>query len=71
MTLPNELVLLIISGVGVILWFFVVNMIKELKEQGHQNNMLLLHLEKDMIELRFILKDYDGRLRRLEQESEH
>lgn len=63
MNISNDLVLILISGVGVVLWFFVVSLIKELKDQGLQNNRLLLQLEKDNIEFRFMMKDFDNQVR--------
>lgn len=65
MTISNEIVLLIISGVGVILWWFVVTLIKDLKEQNNVNARMLINLEKEFIELRVKLENYDEKFKDL------
>lgn len=66
MTISNEIVLLIISGVGVILWWFVVNLIKELKDQNTINMKMLINMEKEVVLIRERMNNYDERIKRLE-----
>lgn len=67
MTISNDIVLLIISGVGVILWWFVVNLIKELKDQNNINMKMLINMEKEVLEIRLRINNYDKRLEILEE----
>lgn len=67
MTISNEIILLIVSGVGVVLWWFVVTLIKELKEQGTLSIEKLINLEKDMILIRERMNNYDERIKALEE----
>lgn len=67
MTISNEIILLIVSGVGVVLWWFVVTLIKELKEQGTLSIEKLINLEKDMIIIRERMNNYDERIKALEE----
>lgn len=74
MTISNDIVLLIISGVGVILWWFVVTLIKELKDQNSLNMKMLIGVEKDVLGIRLELnnhaeqtKDLRDRLKNLEE----
>lgn len=65
MTISNDLVLVLISGVGVILWWFVVTLIKDLKEQNNVNAKMLINLEKEFIELRVKLANYDEKFKEI------
>lgn len=65
MTISNDLILVLISGVGVILWWFVVTLIKDLKEQNNVNAKMLVNLEKEFIELRVKLENYDEKFKEL------
>lgn len=67
MTISNDIILLIISGVGVILWWFVVNLIKELKDQNNINMKMLINTEKEVLEIRLRINNYDRRIEVLEE----
>jgi len=54
--LSKELIGLIINGVGVILWYFVVNMIKDSRAKSEISTQSMLSLEKDMTQFRFSME---------------
>ena len=56
MELSKELIGLIINGVGVILWYFVVNMIKDSRAKSEISTQSMLSLEKDMTQFRFSME---------------
>lgn len=48
----KDLVLIVISGAGVVLWYFVITLIKDLKESNKENLKTLIEIEKTVVEIR-------------------
>lgn len=48
----KDLVLIVISGAGVVLWYFVITLIQDLKESNKENLKTLIEIEKTVVEIR-------------------
>lgn len=68
-TMEKDLILLIISGVGVVLWYFVITLINDLKQSNQEQCKLLIDIEKSLVEIRVKLSNTDQRIDRLERDN--
>lgn len=67
--MEKDLILLIISGVGVVLWYFVITLINDLKQSNQEQCKLLIDIEKSLVEIRVKLSNTDQRIDRLERDN--
>lgn len=67
--MEKDLILLIISGVGVVLWYFVITLINDLKQSNQEQCKLLIDIEKSLVEIRVKLSNTDQRIDRIERDN--
>jgi hypothetical protein len=64
----RDLILLIISGAGVVLWYFVITLIADLKKSNEKTYGLMIEIDKNVVEIRVKLSNADKEIDALWQE---
>lgn len=67
----KDLVLIVISGAGVVLWYFVITLIQDLKESNKENLKTLIEIEKTVVEIRVNQSNLEKENTSLWNEIEH
>lgn len=67
----KDLILIVISGAGVVLWYFVITLIQDLKESNKENLKTLIEIEKTVVEIRVNQSNLEKENTSLWNEIEH